>query len=224
MTVDVHEAAARDATRVEALLRAAFEPFQTLYTPEGYAATVISATDVQRRMTEGPVWLAHGGALAAGTLSARVKGEELYIRHGRAPACAEGRYWSPSARARAILRDGVGLQTNAPQHHAILGLRVTRLRAPRIPPLGRGATRPLRYATDDDGLPDPTPDVAALRPMTEPHRPRSPKWREKRPAAIGTAGRRVAPALDALRRDSDADQTLASTARPYGNERPIGSQ
>ena len=38
MTVDAHEAAARDVRRVEALPRAAFEPFQTLYTREGYAA------------------------------------------------------------------------------------------------------------------------------------------------------------------------------------------
>ena len=70
-----------EASEISQVLRHAFKEFEPLYTTYGFAATVVSAEDVIRRMSEGPVWVATSSGTIAGTASAVLKGkDELYLR------------------------------------------------------------------------------------------------------------------------------------------------
>ena len=69
-----------DATTISKVLRDSFVEYESLYTPQGFAATTPDAKQVFLRMQEGPVWIAFRGEEALGTASAVVKGEELYVR------------------------------------------------------------------------------------------------------------------------------------------------
>jgi ribosomal protein S18 acetylase RimI-like enzyme len=69
-----------DAAAVAKLLQDAFEEFRPLYTEAGFTATTPSAEVVRQRLAEGPTWLALYGGEAAGTASAVVRGNRLYMR------------------------------------------------------------------------------------------------------------------------------------------------
>jgi len=77
----VRKAVRDEAAGIADVLRQSFAEFEPLYTPEGFAATVVSAEGVTRRMNEGPVWVALWNEAIAGTASAVLKGERgLYVR------------------------------------------------------------------------------------------------------------------------------------------------
>ena len=63
------------------MLRQSFLEFESLYSPEGFAATTLDPQQVGQRIEEGPVWVALWEDRVAGTASA-VREEEngLYIR------------------------------------------------------------------------------------------------------------------------------------------------
>ena len=69
-----------DASRVVSVLRESFVEYETLYTPEGFAATTPADESVLDRMKEGPVWVALLDHSVAGTASVVGRGEDLYIR------------------------------------------------------------------------------------------------------------------------------------------------
>lgn len=80
LNIEIRLAEASDAAAIALLLAAAFAEYQSLYTPDGYAATAITREKVLRRIEEGPVWVTHSGELILGTVSVVLKGKSLYLR------------------------------------------------------------------------------------------------------------------------------------------------
>jgi len=79
-SIEIRLAKSEDAAAIAVLLAQAFAEYQSLYTPDGYAATAITREEVVRRSEEGPVWVALGDELILGTVSVVMKGESLYLR------------------------------------------------------------------------------------------------------------------------------------------------
>jgi GNAT superfamily N-acetyltransferase len=69
-----------DAAAIASVLSESFVEYEPLYTPEGFAATTPNAEEVQRRMDEGPIWVAVSNETIIGTVSVVPRGESLYIR------------------------------------------------------------------------------------------------------------------------------------------------
>jgi len=78
--VQIHAATAEDAPLVASILRTAFAEYESLYTPEAFAATVLNEEFVRRRLDEGPMWLAFHDGRAVGTVSAVLNENGLYVR------------------------------------------------------------------------------------------------------------------------------------------------
>ena len=77
----IRRAVREDAAAIARVLREAFAEFEELYTPGGFAATVLNAESVRLRIEEGPVWIAILVGKIAGTASVvRKRGSELYVR------------------------------------------------------------------------------------------------------------------------------------------------
>jgi GNAT superfamily N-acetyltransferase len=76
----IRRAAADEALRIARLLYQAFVEFEALYTPAAFAATTPASNQIQKRLSEGPVWVAAQADQLLGTLSAIPKSEGLYIR------------------------------------------------------------------------------------------------------------------------------------------------
>lgn len=57
-----------------------FVEYESLYTPDGFAATAITAEQIASRIAEGPVWVATRDEMILGTVSVVPQGESLYIR------------------------------------------------------------------------------------------------------------------------------------------------
>jgi len=70
----------RDVDAIADLLLAAFREFEPLYTPAGYRATTPTATELAARLADGPTWIATVDGAVAGTVSAVVEGDEVYVR------------------------------------------------------------------------------------------------------------------------------------------------
>ena len=69
-----------DARAIAALLLESFVEYESLYTPEGFAATAITSEQIVARMGEGPVWVTLRDEEIVGTVSVVAKAESLYIR------------------------------------------------------------------------------------------------------------------------------------------------
>jgi hypothetical protein len=78
--VHIRRAEPGDASAIAATLEDAFVEYRELYTPQGYAATVIPAEKVRVRMSEGPMWIAIDNEQVVGTVAAISKGEALHVR------------------------------------------------------------------------------------------------------------------------------------------------
>lgn len=76
----IRRAIADEAPRIARVLYQAFVEFETLYTPAAFAATTPASDQIQKRWSEGPVWVAAKGDLVVGTISAIPKRKGLYIR------------------------------------------------------------------------------------------------------------------------------------------------
>ncbi len=91
--VIIRTAVTDDVAAIVSLLYESFLEYRSLYTVSGFAATVISESEVIHRMHEGPVFVAEMGGIVIGTVAIVPKAESLYIR---------GMAVHPSARGRHI--------------------------------------------------------------------------------------------------------------------------
>jgi len=69
-----------EAAIISYVLHQAFVEFEPLYTPEAFAATTPTSDQIQKRWSEGPVWVVAAGSQIVGTVSAVPKAEDLYVR------------------------------------------------------------------------------------------------------------------------------------------------
>jgi len=90
--VRVRKATATDAAAIAAILHEAFSEYRPLYTDAGFAATAISAEQVEQRLSEGPVWVALLGNAMVGTAAVVEKGSDWYIRGMAVIPAARGRH------------------------------------------------------------------------------------------------------------------------------------
>jgi N-acetylglutamate synthase-like GNAT family acetyltransferase len=92
-SLEIRMAEIGDAAAISSLLVNSFEEYQSLYTPEGYAATAITSEQVANRIIEGPIWVAISSGNVVGTVSVVIRKDSLYIR---------GMAVRPTARGRRI--------------------------------------------------------------------------------------------------------------------------
>jgi N-acetylglutamate synthase-like GNAT family acetyltransferase len=76
----IRDAAPAEAGAISELLRQAFAEFESLYTPEAYVATVLTESDVLRRMTEGPLWVVEKKTQICGTVGAIAAPDSVMVR------------------------------------------------------------------------------------------------------------------------------------------------
>jgi GNAT superfamily N-acetyltransferase len=69
-----------EAASIASVLYQAFVEFEPLYTPAAFSATTPTSDQIQKRWSEGPVWVVGEGSQLVGTISTVPKGEGLYIR------------------------------------------------------------------------------------------------------------------------------------------------
>jgi ribosomal protein S18 acetylase RimI-like enzyme len=86
----IRRAELADAHGIAATLREAFLPFEPLYTPAGFLATVLTPEQLVARWSEGPVWVALEHAAVVGTVSAMPRPDELYVRSMAVRPSAQG--------------------------------------------------------------------------------------------------------------------------------------
>ena len=91
--ITIRRAVVDDAPAVVSLLYESFLEYESLYTFEGFAATVISRSGVIDRMRAGPVFVATMNSKVVGTVAIVPKAESLYIR---------GMAVHPSARGQRL--------------------------------------------------------------------------------------------------------------------------
>ena len=104
----VRRAGNADAAAIALLLREAFADFEPAYTSAGFAATTPGPTVIERRLAEGPVWVAELEDRIIGTISAVAGAEGVYVR---------GMAIAPSARRRGVGR----MLLEAAEHFAQAG-------------------------------------------------------------------------------------------------------
>ncbi len=91
----IRRATAADAEAIALLLSRAFCEYESSYTPEAFAATILTPHEIKERMNDGPAWVALEIGVIVGTVSLVLKNEEVYIRSMAV---------SPSARGKGIGR------------------------------------------------------------------------------------------------------------------------
>ncbi|HEX9411887.1 MAG TPA: GNAT family N-acetyltransferase [Ktedonobacterales bacterium] len=78
--IHVRLAVADDAYSIASVLHAAFAEYESVYTPEAFAATTPTSDRILARFDEGPVWVAVRDDTMVGTVAAVPRGDALYIR------------------------------------------------------------------------------------------------------------------------------------------------
>ncbi len=96
----IRRAAPQDAPAIAQVLHQAFAEFKPLYTPGGFAATVLDEAQIQARMAEGPVWILLRENAPTGTVAAVIRGRSIYIRGMAVIPSARG-----SGAGAALLRE-----------------------------------------------------------------------------------------------------------------------
>jgi GNAT superfamily N-acetyltransferase len=86
-------AAPDDAAQIAAVMHESFVEYKSSYTDEAFSATAPAPEQIQRRMTEGPVWVALQEGALVGTVAGVERNDGLYIR---------GMAVAPAARGRGI--------------------------------------------------------------------------------------------------------------------------
>jgi len=76
----IRSAVMDEAAVIASLLYQAFVEFEPLYTSSAFAATTPTSDQIQKRWSEGPVWVMVEGSQLVGTVSVVPKAEGLYIR------------------------------------------------------------------------------------------------------------------------------------------------
>jgi N-acetylglutamate synthase-like GNAT family acetyltransferase len=78
--IRIRTAVPEDAPAIASVLHEAFIEYKSLYTLEGFAATVLASAQLQHRIEEGPVWVVLHHDAIVGTVSVVAKEEGLYVR------------------------------------------------------------------------------------------------------------------------------------------------
>lgn len=78
--IEIRRAVPGDADAIAAVLRRAFAEFQPLYSPNGFAATVVGSSAIVSRLHEGPIWVAIADRHIVGTGAAVKKATGAYVR------------------------------------------------------------------------------------------------------------------------------------------------
>ena len=78
--VRIRRAGKEDAPKIASLLREAFADLEPAYTNAAYAATTPGPAEIERRLTEGPTWVADWEDRIIGTISAVWRPEGVYLR------------------------------------------------------------------------------------------------------------------------------------------------
>lgn len=112
MAVDVaviRRATTTDIAAIASLLADAFAEYEPRYTPGGYRATIPEPAEIHRRFTEGPTWVVEHGGRIAGTVSAMVRPDGVYVRSmavsPNARGCGIGRLLLNQVEAFAVAED-----------------------------------------------------------------------------------------------------------------------
>ena len=77
---EIRRAMPADAETIARLIREAFSPFESDYTPDGYAYTTPDADAVRLRFDEGPMWIASIDGEDVGTVSGMPDDGRFYVR------------------------------------------------------------------------------------------------------------------------------------------------
>ena len=89
--IQIRRATAMDVAEMASVLYESFIEYESLYTPEGFAATTPKSDRIQERLSEGPTWVALRDKAIVGTVSALPKEDELYVRSMAILPLARGR-------------------------------------------------------------------------------------------------------------------------------------
>jgi GNAT superfamily N-acetyltransferase len=89
--VRVRRASPEDAESIASVLYKSFAEYESLYTSEGFAATVSTVESVRERLRAEPAWVAVSDGKVVGTVGATPKGEALYVRSMAVLPSARGR-------------------------------------------------------------------------------------------------------------------------------------
>jgi GNAT superfamily N-acetyltransferase len=98
-TLTIRPATAADADAVASVLAEAFAEFQPLYTPAGYHATTPARHEIEQRFADGPIWVVEHDGRIAGTVSALLRDDGVYLRSMAVAPAARG-----CGVGRALLR------------------------------------------------------------------------------------------------------------------------
>ena len=91
-SLEIRRAEIGDAAAISSLLVDSFEEYQSLYTPEGYAATAITSEQVAIRLREGPIWVAISNGNVVGTVSVVITKDSMYLRGMAVRPTARGQH------------------------------------------------------------------------------------------------------------------------------------
>src|SRR5579859_2994276 len=78
--IQIRRATADDAASIASVLHESFVEYEAFYTPAAFAATTSNSEEIQKRMREGPVWVAVRENMIVGTVSAVLKDRSVYVR------------------------------------------------------------------------------------------------------------------------------------------------
>ena len=78
--LEIRLAVPNDAPAISNVLAEAFAEYESLYTKEGYAATIPKGNVIKNRFGEGKVWVAVLNKKVVGTVSVIIEKDYLYIR------------------------------------------------------------------------------------------------------------------------------------------------
>jgi putative acetyltransferase len=109
LDVLIRIATRKQSSVISSVLRQAFEEYEPLYTPAAFAATTPTASQIEERWSEGPVWVAIRCQEIVGTVAAVPKPSGLYVRSMAVLPAAKGQ-----GIARRLLSE---IENFATQHH-----------------------------------------------------------------------------------------------------------
>jgi GNAT superfamily N-acetyltransferase len=89
-TLTIRPATAADAGAVASVLVEAFAEFQPLYSSAGYHATTPAGQEIERRFVDGPIWVVEHDGRIAGTVSAILRDDGVYLRSMAVAPAARG--------------------------------------------------------------------------------------------------------------------------------------
>jgi ribosomal protein S18 acetylase RimI-like enzyme len=78
--IKIRIAKLEDIESIASVLYESFAEFESIYTPEAFAATTPTSKQLRARWNEGPVWVVISNSDVVGTISAVIENDSLYLR------------------------------------------------------------------------------------------------------------------------------------------------